>query len=604
MKQKEKIKTFYRQLALIKESKASILYFYYIFGGIIGGILPIITAFYAKLIIDIITGSKDIQKLTWTVILLMGLCILFYGISFLIKGLVHANGTKIRMKEFGKISELFHDVNYSFLESSVFDDESTAAFNALGGDDKGFQAFYQTLYEISKGVVSCILFIVILSIYRPWISITIILTCALFAVGNVIYANYKEKLQKDIVHENRYTDYYGKTLSDFSYGKDIRVFGLKDYLLDRYKTKSINYVNVFRKLFTKQFKTGFFELLALLIQDALAYYLIIDGYFKNLYDISIVSLYLTAFVSFSTELRVLIENFSKFRIDMKETKCYFHFMDNYGLKEEDKNKRKCLDKKEPITIEFKDVWFKYPTSESYVLKGLSFKINALEKLAIVGTNGSGKTTIVKLITGFYHPEKGEILINGMNQNEFSREEYYKMFATVFQDFEVYGCTILENVKGKDQSEEDIKRAKECLRCVGMEEKIQELPKGYDTIASKVVDEEGVDLSGGQKQKIAIARALYKDANVVILDEPTAALDALAEAKIYQNFNDLIEGKTAIYISHRLSSTKFCDHIAFFDKDGLKEYGTHDELMNLKGQYHDMFVLQGKYYQEGGEQNEK
>ena len=195
-------------------------------------------------------------------------------------------------------------------------------------------------------------------------------------------------------------------------------------------------------------------------------------------------------------------------------------------------------------------------------------------------------------------------MNDIPIQQYDKETYYKMFSTVFQDFDIFACTIMENVIGTDQSEDAYQYGKECLRRVGLSEYIESLPLSYDTPMLKVIDENGVDMSGGQRQKLAIARALYKNGNVVILDEPTSALDALAEAEIYQSFDDLVTNKTAIYISHRLSSTKFCDKIAFFDSTGLKEYGTHDELLKAKKGYYHMFTVQGKYYQEGGNSNEK
>ena len=178
-----------------------------------------------------------------------------------------------------------------------------------------------------------------------------------------------------------------------------------------------------------------------------------------------------------------------------------------------------------------------------------------------------------------------------------------MFSIVFQDVNVFGCSVIENVVGEDNSPSARAKAIDCLNRVGLKEKIESLPNKYDTQMLKILDDEGVELSGGQNQKMAIARALYKDANMVILDEPTAALDALAEASIYKSFDDLVQSKTAIYISHRLSSTKFCDKIALFTKNGLEEYGNHEELMAKKGIYYSMFMTQGKYYKEGGEENE-
>jgi ABC-type multidrug transport system fused ATPase/permease subunit len=198
--------------------------------------------------------------------------------------------------------------------------------------------------------------------------------------------------------------------------------------------------------------------------------------------------------------------------------------------------------------------------------------------------------------------EGAILVNGINIDQFDAGELQKMFSVVFQDVNIFALTVLENVIGDDRTKEGIARGIDALDRVGLKEKIESLPQQYDTPLLKVIEDDGVELSGGQSQKLAIARALYKNANMVILDEPTASLDALAEAEIYQKFNDLVQNKTTVYISHRLSSTKFCDKIALFSTEGLIEYGTHDELMEKQGAYYHMFTTQGKYYQSGVEEN--
>ena len=249
-----------------------------------------------------------------------------------------------------------------------------------------------------------------------------------------------------------------------------------------------------------------------------------------------------------------------------------------------------------VEIRFDHVTFRYPNTDKDIFKDFSFTIKKGERLAIVGVNGAGKTTLVKLMCGLYHPTEGHIYINDVDIREYDKNTLYNIYGTVFQDFSILAFNVKENVAATSENiDED--RVKLALESVGLGKKLEDLPKGLDTMMLKVVDEEGTDFSGGERQKLAIARALYKDAPMVIMDEPTAALDALAEADIYQNFSQLVEGKTAVYISHRLASTKFCDKIALFDGEGLREYGTHDELMEMKGMYYDMFVVQGKYYQE-------
>ena len=256
-----------------------------------------------------------------------------------------------------------------------------------------------------------------------------------------------------------------------------------------------------------------------------------------------------------------------------------------------------------LEIVFDHVDFKYPGSDTYIYKDLNFKINKGEKLAVVGVNGAGKSTLVKLMTGLFEPTAGHIYINGTDINRFSKKQLYGLYSAVFQDVNILAFPIRDNVTGgkagtagTGTKDNDDGRVIETLKKVGLWEKVEGFEKGLDQMMLKVIDENGTDFSGGERQKLSIARGLYKDAPMVIMDEPTAALDALAEAEIYESFSSMVEGKTAVYISHRLASTKFCDRIALFDRTGLREYGNHEELMELKGEYYHMFTVQGKYYQ--------
>lgn len=232
-----------------------------------------------------------------------------------------------------------------------------------------------------------------------------------------------------------------------------------------------------------------------------------------------------------------------------------------------------------------------------IYKNLSLKIKAGQKLAIVGVNGAGKTTFIKLLCRLYEPTEGEILLNGVNVKEFNKEEYYKLFSAVFQDIKVMAFSVAENVALKEIDNIDRDRVKDSLGRADLSEKINALEKNIDTNLLKIFDENGIELSGGQNQKLALARALYKDGDIIVLDEPTAALDAIAEYKTYLKFNELIGDKTAIYVSHRLASTRFCDVIAFFENGKIKEYGTHEELLEKNGLYKEMFQVQAQYYRE-------
>lgn len=596
MKKSGFFKTLSQQFKLIREGHQSYIYFLWVIQALFGGILPVVGVFFTKLIIDVILEGKPEQELIITVSVLSGICIVAYVVHKLIESYLSANYLKLRNQEFFKQIDLYNRVDYEKIENASFQEEMEAGFEALDSDGRGFQAVYKDLENLFVGIVSSILFCIILCFFSYWLAIVCLLSTLVTALANQGVARYMEKRKKDRAHTSRQTRYYNNTCCDFSYGKDTRIFNLKDFLIEKYRQKSKSYVEVIKDIRNKEFLYALLGLLTLLIQDGLAYFLVIQAYFDKRITLSDVSLYVSTIVAFTTVLRSFTQNFSLLVSNVKMSQFYFdtcYNQDSFistGTYTD-------IHLSEAPEIEFKNVWFKYPGTDKWILKDFNFKIQAGEKLAIVGTNGAGKSTIVKLICGLFKPTEGEIFVNGRNALEYDKNAYYKMFSTVFQDYEIYACSVLENVIGPDTQEESIRFGKECLKRVGLEEKIEELPKKYDTQLLKIIDGEGVDLSGGQKQKIAIARALFKNGNVVILDEPTSALDALAEAEIYQSFNDLVEDKTAIYISHRLSSTKFCDKIAFFDETGLKEYGTHEELMKQHKGYYDMFVTQGKYYQE-------
>ena len=248
-------------------------------------------------------------------------------------------------------------------------------------------------------------------------------------------------------------------------------------------------------------------------------------------------------------------------------------------------------------LEFRNVSFHYPNSDRMILKNISFKLTTGKKLAIVGANGAGKTTFIKLLCRLYDPTEGEILLNGIDIRKYDYDEYISLFSIVFQDYKIFSFSVAENVAAGP--EYDSERVVECLKEAGIYERVSQMKHGIESRLLKDQqdnDEEGIEISGGEKQKIALARALYRDASLVILDEPTSALDPLAEQDIYQRFNEMVSDKTAIFISHRMSSCKFCDEVVVFDEGEIVETGTHENLVaNTDGVYHKMWEAQAQYY---------
>lgn len=251
-------------------------------------------------------------------------------------------------------------------------------------------------------------------------------------------------------------------------------------------------------------------------------------------------------------------------------------------------------------IEFRNVSYTYSGAENPTVKNISFKLHKGEKLAMVGLNGAGKTTLIKLMCGLYEPTEGEILLNGIPINEFNRLEYYKLFSTVFQDIDVLPVTIAENISGKTTEETDRQRVYDCMKKSGIFDKVMSLPQKENTRLCKTVYDDATDLSGGQMQKLALAKALYKDAPVLLLDEPTAALDPIAEQEMYLNYSKFADEKSSVFISHRLASTRFCDRIILIADGKIAEEGTHSELMSMDGTYAELFNMQSSYYKEESE----
>ena len=593
------LRTIKEQFNKINEAKYKKVYFLYIINIIASVGIPLLNMFLMRIVIEKLNTSDFYELLI--IILGFGISLIIISfISFFCQNLMQVMFFKLRIVEFKKMGYICKNMDYELVEDSKFQTKMSAAYEALDSDRSGFEGFYFNLFNLSGYITSFIVYAIILAVFSPWIILVCLLSYIIAYLTNNYIIKFMGKVKKQRQEAYKQTDYFFKTCFDFNYGKDIRIYDMAPLIKEKYDKGIISYIGVLKQIANKRFLLGIIELLFLLLQDGVAYFLVIYAYFKKGISVGEVTFYLNLVVALSQAFRSFADEMISTTNNLKLSSEYFTFLSESNFYSKGGN-LDALPKTETLEIEFKNVSFKYPNTDQYVIKNLNFKINKGEKLAIVGENGAGKSTIIKLITGLFKPTSGQILINGIDILKFNSVEYRKMFGVVFQEVNVYSGSIIENVCGSDKSIESINRAKECLKGVGLDKKIETLPNKYDTELSKLFHDDGIELSGGEQQKIAIARALYLDANMVILDEPTSALDALAEANIYEQFQSLVNNKTAIYISHRLSSTKFCDHIALFSKDGLLEYGNHNELMAKGGRYYEMFTLQGKYY-EGGDEN--
>jgi ATP-binding cassette subfamily B protein/ATP-binding cassette subfamily C protein len=592
-----------RQLSYFKLKKYRGCLPLIIINCIFSAALPVVLVFFPKYIISLISAGSSFRDILYMVLLFSGISVICIAVTTYISSKEIYMYMRIRMDQFSIFNQKMKEIDYSYLEDAHFRDKSNTASTALAGNNMGFEKLYHDAHNILPLFLQILVFSVIICFLHFSILIALLVGTLISALINISITKYIDKNKDERSRTIRQKHYYYQTLYDFAYGKDIRVYDLKQRLSKEYKVKSYNYLTVVKNIHNKKFGLGLLELIMLLIQDGLAYFFIVFGYFKGKIDLSEVALFIGIVIALSSALRSVSELIFDINECAQYSKDYFLFMDDKSYYSH-KGSMEALSQNETLEVEFKNVSFKYPNTDNYILKNFNFKIDKKMRLAIVGTNGAGKTTIIKLLTGLFSVTEGDIFVNGINIKDFDIVQYQKMFGVVFQDINIFAGSILENIVGSINEQTDIPRALSCCREVGLEEKILSLPNKYETQLLKVIDENGIQLSGGENQKLAIARALYKRANMIVLDEPTSALDALTEAKIYEDFDKLIKDKTAIYVSHRLSSTKFCDKIAFFDSEGLKEYGTHDELMARNGLYASMFNIQGKYYQEEVRENEE
>lgn len=429
----------------------------------------------------------------------------------------------------------------------------------------------------------------------------ILILCILMFTAVFSAAKSNEKIQHkryETIHNTRNSYnhiwyYVFKLSTEYNFGKDIRLYKQDSLVAEevsshlnniRIQEKDFSHTNIVYTFISSIFNNGLTVLIYLFVG--------LKAFTKAI-SIGNIVLYSGAVTQFGTGLSGISFSLTQIKKNSEHLQWFFDFIDLPNRKETG-TKRIDLEKAKNYEIEFKNVSFRYPSAEHYSLEHLNLKFKVGERLAVVGKNGSGKTTFIKLLCRLYDPQEGEILLNGVNIKEYNYYDYLSLFSVVFQDFHLFSFTLGENVAAASDYED--KKVEDCTYKAGLEQRIERFPDGIKTQLYNEFAEDGVEISGGEAQKIAIARALYRDSPFIVLDEPTAALDPIAEADIYSRLNDLIKDKTAVYISHRLSSCYFCNQIAVFDNGHLVQYGTHKNLAAQEdGLYYQLWNSQAQYY---------
>ena len=483
-------------------------------------------------------------------------------------------------------------------EDDKFIKLSSRASQAVSNNSQASEAIWVTLQSLITNIAGFVIYLVMLTNVDPVLIAVILATTLVGYFINKYLSGYGYRHRDEESEISNKLSYSSKLTQEKGISKDIRIFNMRPWLEELY-TKALDAYDAYRKRESNVVIWGSItDLVLTFLRNGVAYFYLINMVIGGGLSVSEFLLYFSTVGGFTGWVGGILGGFTRLHRQSLDICTVREFLEYPELFKFADGKPLDVDKSKQYVIKLDDVSFKYPAAEKYTLEHINLTIHPGEKIAVVGLNGAGKTTLVKLICGFYDPTEGRVLLNGTDVREYNREDYYKLFTAVFQQFVVLPGSVALNVSQSiDGGDRD--KVKECIRKAGLTKKIESLPNGYDPMLNRhIMEEDATELSGGETQRLMLARALYKDAPVVILDEPTAALDPIAEADLYSKYNEMTEGCSSLYISHRLASTRFCDRIILIGEHKILEEGTHASLMKLGGHYAELFEIQSKYYREG------
>lgn len=526
----------------------------------------------------------------------------FTAALFLLMGLkeyVRDNTTcpfiSVRTAIIEKIGEKCNTTAYSNTLDTSFIKLRDKAFFCTSTNSQSTERIWHTLTFLLQNTGGFLVFLTILSPLNSWILALMVFTCVLEFLIFRYTSNWKYRHREEEAQCHAKLAYIQNKSQSITMAKDIRIFGLQNWLDDISSSIQKTYMDFLLRCEKMLLLGDLADVFFTIARNGIAYVYLLHLALSEDLSVSAFLLYFTAISTFTTWVNGILQQCSdlhKESLDISSLRTFLDYPEPFRFQN-----GKPIPPKAPYELRLEQVSYRYPGAARDTIHQMNLTLHPGEKLAIVGLNGAGKTTLVKLLCGLLDPTKGRVLLNGQDIRDFNRQDYYALFSAVFQNYSLLDVTLAENI-AQDYKDINEKRIWNCLEKAGLTQMVQQLQTGLATHTGREVYLDGMLFSGGQTQRLMLARALYKNSPILLLDEPTAALDPLAENDIYLKYHEMTEGKTSLFISHRLASTRFCDRILYLEHGAILEEGTHEELLQAGGAYAQLFDTQSRYYQEG------
>lgn len=579
-------------------------------GSIVSVMLSLVALSLPKMILDCVTARVTMQILLGKLILMGSLWLLLTVGNLTLRNVITSCAqTQLYTVWIPAWEEKTMELDYEVFSSHQGKVLMEKARQVVSSPNWGMVTYLPRMTALLSAAGGLLAYSAILSTLHPLVVLALLALFGLELWQSIRTERKKQSLKQEKAKAGRRLNYIAYGTRGLAEGKDIRIYNMAGWLREMARQALGQTRRLERITAGYEQRRMVFSGALILVRDGCAYGFLLYAFFHGNMSVGDFAMYFAAITGLGGWLSQLTESISQLQEARNYVRDYQEYMElgkdsaipKNGMAREFDND---MQKQRPIGFQLRNVSYAYTEigedgqeKTHQVLKNLNLEIAPGEKLAVVGVNGAGKTTLIKLLCGLLHPQQGELLVGGAPQTSFEPQEYYELFSAVFQSSGVLPVSVADNIALNITGEVDQERLWRCIRAAGLEEKITSLPQGVDTCLVKRITEQGTELSGGQLQRLLLARALYKDAPVLLLDEPTAALDPLAEQEIYERYRQFTEGRTAVFISHRLASTRFCDRIILLEDGRIAESGTHEQLLAKGGRYAEMFRVQSRYYQE-------